>query len=68
MKSTVPSSRPVDDDLDDVAVAQLADRTAGQRLGRDVADAGTGGHAAEAGVGEHRHVFAERQILQREVT
>ena len=49
----------VDDDLDAVAVAHLADRAAGQRLRADVADAGAGRDAGEAGVGQHRDVLAE---------
>ena len=51
------------DDLDQVAIPHLADRSAGQRFRRDVADAGAGGDAAEARVGDHRHVLAEIQIL-----
>jgi hypothetical protein len=52
----------VDDDFDDVAVAHFADGAAGQRLGRNVADAGAGGDAAETRVGDHRHVLAEIQV------
>ena len=55
----------IDDDLDEVAVAQLADRAAGQRFGRDVADARAGRHAAEPRVGDDRDVLAERQVPQR---
>ena len=33
--------------------------------GRNVADAGAGGDAAETRVGEHRDVLAEIQMLQR---
>ena len=55
---------PVDDDPDEVAVAELADRPAGQRLGADVSDAGAGGNAREPGVGQDRDVLAERQIPQ----
>ena len=46
-----------------VAVPDLADRAAGERLGRDVADAGAGGDAAEARVGDHGDVLAEVQML-----
>ena len=49
------------DDANQVAVAHLADRAAGQGLGADVADAGAGGDAGEAGVGEHGDVAAPRQ-------
>ena len=42
----------VDLDRDQIAVAQLADRPAGERLGADVADAGARGDAGEARVGE----------------
>ena len=54
----------VDDDLDLIAVSQFADGAAGERLGRDVADAGSGGDAAEARVGEDGDVFAEGESLE----
>jgi hypothetical protein len=44
----------VDLDLDEIAVAQLADRAARERLGADVADAGARRDAREARVGEQR--------------
>ena len=44
--------RAVDDDLDEVTVAQLADRPACERFGRDMADARAGRDAAETRVGE----------------
>ena len=53
----------VDDDPDQVAVAELADRPAGQRLGTDMSDARAGGNAREPGVGQDRHVLAERQDI-----
>ena len=37
---------------------------AGQRFGGDVADAGAGGDAAEARVGEHGDVLAEGEMLE----
>src|SRR5450755_1186363 len=52
-------------DFNDIAIEHLADGATGQGFGRDVADAGTGGYAAEAGIGEHRDVLAEFQVLQR---
>ena len=63
-RSCLPGAA-VDHDPDQVAVAQLADRAAGQRLGADVADAGAGGDAGEARVGEDGDVLAERQVLER---
>ena len=56
---------PIDDDPDQVAVADLADRAAGQGLGADVADAGAGRDAGEPGVGDDRDVLAEREMLER---
>ena len=47
--------RGVDVDLDEVAVAEPADRTAGPRLGADVPDARTRGHAGEPTVGDERN-------------
>src|SRR5574341_289958 len=49
----------VDDDLDQVAVAHLAGRPAGERFGRDVPDAGAGRNAAEPRVRDHGYVLAE---------
>ena len=37
---------------------------AGQRFGRDMSDAGAGGDAAEAGVGEQGHVLAGGKPLE----
>src|SRR5205807_9413558 len=56
---------PIDDDLDQVPIQNLPDRPSRERLGPDVADARTGRHAGEAGVGQHRHLLAPRQVLQR---
>ena len=50
----------IDDDLNEIAVAQLADRPARQRFRRHVADARARRDAAEPRVGEHRDVLAER--------
>ncbi len=55
----------IDDDLDDVAVEDAPDGTSGECFGRDVADAGSGGDAAEARVGEYGDVFAVGQVLER---
>src|SRR5207302_962370 len=54
----------VDDDLDAVAVAELADRAAGEGLRRHVADARPGAHTGKPRVRDHRDVLAERQELQ----
>ena len=54
----------VDHDLDEVAVAQLADGAAGERFRRYVADAGAGRDAAEASIGDDGDVLAEGQMLQ----
>ena len=55
----------IDGDLDQVAVADLAERPSRERLGADVADAGPGRDAREPGVGDHGDVLAERQVLER---
>ena len=55
----------IDHDLDRVAVAQLAERTAGQRLGPDVADARAGAHARKTRVGHDRHFVSPGQMLKR---
>src|SRR6202789_1548059 len=55
---------PVDDNLDPVAIHELADGASGERFGRDVADAGAGGDAAETGVGEQGYVLAGREPLE----
>ena len=57
--------RAIDHDLDDVAVAHAADRTAVQRLRTDVADARAGRDAGEAAVRDQRDVLAPRQISER---
>ena len=57
----------VDDDLDLVAVLKFADGATGERFGGDVPDAGAGGDAAEARVGEHGDVLAEGESLRAEV-
>ena len=54
----------VDDDLDLVAFLDLSDCASGKGFGRDVADAGSGGDAAEARVSEHGDVMAERKRLE----
>src|SRR5215831_12100632 len=55
----------VNDNLDRIAVENLPDRPAGQRLGRDVADAGSGRYSAEARVRHNSDVLAEIEVLQR---
>ena len=52
----------VNDDFEDVAVLQLADGSAGESLGRNMADARARGDAAETGVGDQRDVFPTLQI------
>ena len=56
---------PVDDDFDDVAIGEFADRAAGEGLRTDVADAGTGGEAGEAGVGEDGDPFPKVEVFER---
>ena len=55
----------VDDDLDDIAVHDLAQRPARQRLRRNVPDAGPRRDPAEPRVRDHRHVLSEVEVLQR---
>ena len=43
----------------------FADGAAGKRFRRDVADAGAGGNAAEARIGEDGDVLAVGQLLER---
>src|SRR5580700_7096282 len=54
----------IDVDFDDVAVAEFADGASGEGLGRNVADAGTGGHAAEAAISEEGHKAAVRERFE----
>src|SRR5262249_19528233 len=56
--------RSVNDYLNTVAVADLADGAAGQRFGADVTDAGPRRDAGEAGVGQDGDVLAETQVLE----
>src|SRR5690606_29375518 len=58
-------AHPVDLDAHHVTVAQAPDRPAGQCLRADMADACAGGHAGEARIGDHRHVLAPGQVLER---
>ncbi len=55
----------VDDDADAVTVSEASNGSAGEGFRADVADAGSGGDAAETGVGEDGDVFAVRQLTQR---
>src|SRR5205085_1636839 len=55
----------VDFHTDEIAVAHATERTAGQRLRADVAEARAGAHAGKTRIGEQRNVFAERQHLER---
>ena len=52
---------------DQVAVAEFADRAAGQRFGADVADAGPGGDAGEAGVGDTATCLPNFRCLRADV-
>ncbi len=52
----------VDHDLDLVTIANLAERSTGEGLWADVADAGACGDAGETGVGEDGDLFAEREV------
>src|SRR5262249_32831964 len=54
----------VDNDLDAIAVADLADWAAGERLRADVADAGARTHAGETRIRQQSHVLAEAQVLE----
>src|SRR5271169_7065162 len=45
-------------DRDDVAVAQMSDRTADRRLGADMTDAQAAGGAGKPAVGDERHLVA----------
>ncbi len=54
----------VDDDFDLIAVLKFAECAAGEGLGGDVADAGSGRDAAEARIGEDGDMFAEGQRLE----
>src|SRR5579862_5062238 len=45
-------------DRDDVAVAQMGDRTADRRLGPDMTDAQATGRAREPAIGDERHLAA----------
>src|SRR5207244_3653145 len=51
----------IDDDLDLITIMDLTDRAPGQRLRRDMADAGAGRNAGEASVGQDSHVLAEAE-------
>ena len=53
----------IDLDLDYVSFAHAAERTAGQRLRPHMADARARTYAAQARIGDQRHLFAPRQIL-----
>ena len=61
-----PSQIPaVDLDLENVAVAQLANRTAGQGFRPDMAEAGAGRDAGEARISHDRYGLSPGQILER---
>ena len=61
-----PALQPaaVDDQLQQVAVPDSSDGSPGQRLRTDMADAGTGGHPREAGVGDDRNGLAPGDELE----
>ncbi|MDB5348631.1 MAG: hypothetical protein JWP89_7008 [Schlesneria sp.] len=54
----------VDDDFDQVAVAELADGASIEGFGADVTDAGSGGDAREPGVRDQGDVLAEGEVPQ----
>src|SRR5205823_3485363 len=54
----------VNDNLEAVAVAHLADRSPRQRFGPDMADASTGGHPGKTSVGQNGDVLAEAEMLE----
>src|SRR5207244_1967790 len=47
-----------------IAVLDLANRPAGQRLGADVADARSSRNAGEAGIGQNGYMFTEAQMAK----
>ncbi len=53
----------IDNDANQIAVADFSDRAAGQRFGSDVADAGTGADAGKPCVGEHGDLAAALKML-----
>ena len=55
----------IDLDAYEVAIAQPADRSAGQRLWADMADARTGRDSGKTRVSDYRDVLAPRQVLER---
>src|SRR5262249_52425698 len=55
----------IDDDPDDVAVAEPADRPAREGLGADMTDARAGRNTREPRVGQHRDMLAEGEVTQR---
>src|SRR5204863_10175925 len=55
----------IDDDADLIAIANLAERAARERLGADVADAGAGRDSGETRVGQDGNVLAEAEVLER---
>src|ERR1700685_1746567 len=55
----------IDDDFNNVSIAQFANGTAGQGFRRNVSDAGACGNAAKARVRNGSNVLSEGQMLQR---
>src|SRR5208337_145740 len=55
----------IDHDFDPVAFPNLADRSASKRLGRYMPDAGSGGDATEARIGQYGNVLAVGKLLER---
>src|SRR5262245_53343906 len=55
----------IDHDPDQIAVAELADRSALERFRPDVSDTGSGRHAGEAGVRDQRDPSAGRWVATR---
>lgn len=60
--------QPVDDDLNHIVIAQLADGSARQRFRGDVAEAGAGRHAGETGIGDQRHRLPHETCFSAEVS
>ncbi|MNP74374.1 hypothetical protein D3C76_1712400 [compost metagenome] len=56
---------PIHDDVNQVSVLELADRPACQCFGANMANTSSGGNTGEPGIGDERHIFAKRQILER---
>jgi hypothetical protein len=55
----------INDDANQIVVAEFAEWTAGESFGTDVPEASAGADAAETRIGQQRDTFAERQMFER---